>query len=385
MRTDWPRYRPPWEEQRSTGSGRRAQDLPDLIEAAALAHDLGHPPFGHNGEEALGRMMQLHARGMFEGNAQSFRIVTNLEPKVYQGGRSCGLDLTRATLNAILKYPIGEAQAWSKGEKKFCIYDDQEDEAVVTWIFEGEPPTRTIATDMLEAADDIAYAAHDFEDGVWSTMIPLYRLIEGDEQPIGRLQSRVDVAVPGLFEPAGAKEELVGFVDDYDLRSQPWACRPFDRSRAARASLKGLTARMIGDLIGAITPDDKFTTLSDEVRRRLELLKAMAWIWMIEDPVEESVRYGQRRLVEALFEAFWENPKMLPHREAWQETAQAGPSSHDRHLSHADATTDPAELVIWRHKARLICDHVAGMTDLYAMHVHDEMFRGGGAGLLRRV
>lgn len=143
-----------------------AKDLPDLIEAAALAHDLGHPPFGHNGEEALTRMMARHARGMFEGNAQSFRIVTNLEPKVYAGSRSCGLDLTRATLNAILKYALGEEQAWAEQRAKFCVYRDDEDEAVFSWIFDGGQPARTIATYMLEAADDIAYAAHDFEDGV---------------------------------------------------------------------------------------------------------------------------------------------------------------------------------------------------------------------------
>jgi dGTPase len=106
--------------------------LPDLVEAACLSHDLGHPPFGHTGEEALDTL--LHERwGMrFEGNAQSFRIVTLLEPKKYARletpvGRPLGLDLSRATLRAMIKYPWSEAQAIEAGLHKFGVYDDVDD------------------------------------------------------------------------------------------------------------------------------------------------------------------------------------------------------------------------------------------------------------------
>ena len=369
-----------------------AADLPDLIEAAALAHDLGHPPFGHNGEVALTSLMRRHAGGQFEGNAQSFRICTFLEPKKFMADRSCGLDLTRTTLNAILKYPWTEDQA-SSGQtpdgktKKFCIYDEAVDREVFAWIFETaqDQPARTIATDMLEAVDDIAYAAHDFE--VWSRLVPLSELIDADTSVASALVKHLLKAKPALFGDEDAVgKELAEFFDQYQLADARWASKPFDRSRRSRAELKRLTAAMIGDFIEELTPDDRFVGLTDDAKRRLALLKGMAWVWMIENPEEESVRYGQRRLIEALFEAYWENPMMLPNRELWEGVLDQRPSAADAQASGVSlADTEPGDLAVWKSKARIICDHVAGMTDLYALHIRDQMFGGGSSGLLRLV
>lgn len=345
-------------------------DLPDLIEAACLAHDLGHPPFGHNGEQALQAKMREHAGGLFEGNAQSMRIVTRLEPKVFRGV-SLGLDLCATTLRAIVKYPCSEAAPLGSAEHpKFCFYDDADDRQITEWLYgDLAKAERTLAAEILEAADDIAYGAHDFEDGVWSGMIPLWQLHRDVGDARYRLRRRLaergsgpDVAVDSLLEDLLAP-----------VRDAGWIAQPFDRTLQSRAELKNFCAQLIGDLIGAVTPNKRFQRpLPTATEQRIDLLKAMAWKWMIEDPGQETVRFGQRRLVEDLFEGFWENPLMLPTRSEWNQL-------QDR------SQTLPLTRRVWREKARLVCDHLAGMTDLYALHVHSEMFAGGGPPNLRLI
>jgi len=369
---------------RLDGVVEEPKHLPDLIEAACLAHDLGHPPFGHNGEKALQSMMYKHARRSFEGNAQSFRIVTNLEPKVQAAGRWCGLDLTRTTLKAILKYPWDENDERAKKKDKFCLYDEPDDRAVFDWLFEGEKPDRTIATDILETADDIAYAVHDFEDGVWSGMIPLFRLYDTT-----KTDAR-DLLIKKVEElDARDGDNLFTGVDFDSLfdqllpdpESDPWATVPFDRSRDARAGLKNFSAGLIGEFIRAVTPEDSFEAPQGNVKRRLRLLTGMARVWMIESATQETLRFGQRRLVEDLFEGYWANPGML-QRETWARVGD--PTQSDRDLSgDKSAKVKPEDLKVWQGKARVICDHVAGMTDLYALHMHSEMYAGGSPPNLR--
>jgi dGTPase len=365
----------------------RFDDLADLIEGACLAHDLGHPPFGHNGEQALQAMMKKHAQSLFEGNAQSFRIVSNLELKYENGTRSYGLNLTRTTLKAILKYPWDErSPAVDAKHPKFCVYDDAEDRAAYEWLFKGEPQPvdprdrRTLATDILEAADDIAYAAHDFEDGVWSGMIPLHLLISGDSGAIGALEKTVRERDSELFRNVSVKKRVTELLKP--IKTRAWTQKPFDRARTSRGELKNFTAKLIGDLMDEVTAGDRFVPPDDETQRKLYVLTGMAWTWMIRSPQLATLQYGQRRLIESLFEGYWENPQMLPQREQWMKLYEEGPSDEDR-MANPAATRDDA--VVWRGKARLICDHIAAMTDLYALHVHGEMFGGGVAPGLRLV
>lgn len=362
-------------------------DLPDLIEAACLAHDLGHPPFGHNGEQALQTMMTKHAQGLFEGNAQSFRIVSNLELKYENGTRSYGLNLTRTTLKAILKYPWDErSPSVDAKHPKFCVYDDPDDRAVYDWVFKNDPlpadprQRRTLATMILDTADDIAYAAHDFEDGVWSGMIPLHLLVSGDTSAIGLLEQTVQDRHPDLFKGVKVSTHVRKLLKP--IRTREWAQKPFDRARKSRGELKNFTAELIGDLIDAVTTNDRFDPPDSETSRKLYILTGMAWAWMIRSPQLATLQYGQRRLIESLFEGYWENPQMLPQRERWMEIYEAGLSAEDS-MANPQAKRDDA--LVWRAKARLICDHIAGMTDLYALHVHSEMFGGGLTPGLRLV
>src|SRR5215469_8326142 len=148
---------------------------PDLVDAACLAHDLGHPPFGHNGEAALAQLAA--ACGGFEGNAQSLRLITRLEAKVPWAG----LNLTRATLDATLKYPwLGPGEDASSAGK-YGVYGD--DAVAFSWIRVGAPVERPcLEAQVMDWADDVAYSVHDLEDGLHAGLVTLTALNDGTER-----------------------------------------------------------------------------------------------------------------------------------------------------------------------------------------------------------
>ncbi|MEV4242880.1 deoxyguanosinetriphosphate triphosphohydrolase [Streptosporangium canum] len=206
---------------------------PDLMETACLAHDLGHPPFGHNGETALNELAA--GCGGFEGNAQSLRLLTRLEAKVLtEDGRSAGLNLTRASLDAAVKYP------WTRETSpKYCAYGD--DMAVFEWIREGAPRGRvSFEAQIMDWADDVAYSVHDLEDALHSGAVAPEALRDPAERREVCATTRAWYAPEA--EP-GELEDLFG-----RLVAQPLWPRHFDGSLAALAAIKGLTSSLIGHL-----------------------------------------------------------------------------------------------------------------------------------------
>jgi dGTPase len=207
---------------------------PDLVDAACLAHDLGHPPFGHNGESALADVAA--PCGGFEGNAQSLRLLTRLEAKV----PGAGLNLTRATLDATLKYP------WLAGPglPKYGAYAD--DAEAFAWIRQGAPAGRpSLEAQVMDWADDVAYSVHDLEDGLHAGLITLRALRDETERKAISELTASQYVTPGSASP----EELAGVFGE--LLALPCWPAGFDGGPQSLAGLKNLTSELIGRLCGA--------------------------------------------------------------------------------------------------------------------------------------
>lgn len=211
---------------------------PDVVDTACLAHDIGHPPFGHNGERALSEWSA--DIGGFEGNAQTLRLLTRLEPKVFgDDGHPYGLNLTRASLDASCKYPwpSSSSVADPSGRAKFGFYAD--DEPAFHWLREGAPDrVRCIEAQVMDLSDDIAYSVHDFEDAVVNGYID-----------VAALSSRTDhdALVGSMYEWIGGEvthDELIEAFDRLDSLDA-WV-GDWDGSRRAQARLKNLTSQLIG-------------------------------------------------------------------------------------------------------------------------------------------
>jgi dGTPase len=227
--------------------GRTLGCDPDIVETAALAHDLGHPPFGHNGERALDEVSG--AAGGFEGNAQTLRLLTRLEAKtIAPDGRSVGLNLTRATLDASTKYPWTRADAPAAARTsdgcKFGVYDDDLD--VFAWVREGvSGDRRCVEAQVMDLADDVAYSVHDLEDGVVAGKVDLAWLAD----PVRRAE--VWRTVREWYLPSVTDDELDGVWQGIAAMGS-WPRTSYDGSRPALSALKNLTSDLIGRFCSAV-------------------------------------------------------------------------------------------------------------------------------------
>jgi dGTPase len=339
------------------GLGKTLGCDPDLVETACLAHDLGHPPFGHTGEAALDEVAQ--ACGGFEGNAQSLRILTRLEPKTFApDGRSVGLNLTRAALDASCKYPWTRADDPSGEGRKYGVYDDDRD--VFGWLREGLPgPQRCLEAQVMDWSDDIAYSVHDLEDALHAGHLRLRVLDDPDERA-----ALVELA--GSRWPAAGADAVEAALGR--LRALPYWPATYDGSHRALAALKTTTSELIGRFCqaaedatrqaygaGRLARYDADLVVPEDARLEVEVLKAIAARYVMEsDPA--TARYAVQRevvqeLVELLLQRAPDGLLGLP-RDAYVE-----------------ARDDAARL-------RAVVDHVASLTDRSALANHAAL-RGG--------
>jgi dGTPase len=322
----------------------------DVVDTACLAHDLGHPPFGHNGETALDAVAA--GIGGFEGNAQTLRLLTRLEPKrAHPDGRPAGLNLTRASLDAATKYP------WRRGRAphptmNFGVYDD--DLEVFEWFRAGAPEgRRAVEAEVMDWSDDVAYSVHDVEDAVASGWLDPRLLWErGDVEAV--LAVAGEVYEPGLTpdELAEALERLLatGAVPD-----------AYDGSRQSLAALKDMTSRLIGRFVVSVeqatraehgpaplTRHGGRLVVPREARAECAVLKAVAAHYVMHAAERVALHVRQREVVAELVAAF-----------------EADPARLDPDLRHDwdDAAGDAAAL-------RVLVDQVASLTDVRALALH---------------
>ncbi|GAA4888973.1 anti-phage deoxyguanosine triphosphatase [Ferrimonas pelagia] len=339
-----------------------------LIEALCLAHDIGHPPFGHGGEIALNYMMREH--GGFEGNGQTFRILTQLEPYT----QHYGMNLSRRSLLGVLKYPVChgsvakpqqhppavnfrqlKASDWQPAKALF-----DEDSAILDWVlaplcsddrqqFQCVTDTpganghlrarhRSLDCSIMELADDIAYSVHDLEDAI----------------------------VLGIVHPDSWDNEV-----QQALKQGP---SPYQDSEMARISAdlfckeqyrrKDAIGTLVNGLVCAVTlkaqPDlqnpllAQRAVLEPDYQALLKLLKRFVLHNVVKKPEVQLLEFKGQQMVMELFEAFASDPERLLPRitgQIWQQHTAAGHSG-----------------------SRVIADYISGLTDDFAARLHENLF-----------
>ena len=332
--------------QISREMGARLGCDPDVVDVAGLAHDLGHPPFGHNGEAALDAAAQNC--GGFEGNAQTLRVLTRLEAKV----DGAGLNLTRASLDATCKYP------WPRrpGRRKFGVYAD--DAPVFEWLRRSAPPgeRRCLEAQVMDWADDVAYSVHDVEDGVHGGYLALHHLLADADE---RAALCADVAGTYSDTPVGELgEALEALLGDEVVA----AAAGYDGSYRAQIALKRmtsvLTGRFVASAVGATTarygnrPLRRYAAdlvVPKPVRDQCALLKGMALRYVMRARAAEQWYEQQRTILVELVEAL---------------------------CRRAPEHLDPMFAPLWRDapddaaRLRVVIDQVASLTDPAAVAWH---------------
>ena len=321
---------------------------PDVVDAACLSHDLGHPPYGHNGERALNDWAA--DIGGFEGNAQSLRVLARLEPKsIGPDGTPYGLNLTRASLDATAKYPwsrqAGVTDAGS-GRQKYGHY--AEDQAIFDWLRTGAPTGRLcIEAQVMDLADDIAYSVHDFEDAI----------VEGYIE-VGEIASRADheALIEGAASWVGPDFELDELASAFDRldRLEPWPER-WDGGRADRGRLKNLASALIGRFAGAAT------MATHEAYPAAQLARYGADL-VVPAPIRAEIAVLKGIVGSHVMASAARQPLYRRQREELLQLAQVL-------LEIAPAHLDPDFADDWMHapsdaaRKRAIVDQIASLTD----------------------
>ncbi|MDD8058337.1 MULTISPECIES: anti-phage deoxyguanosine triphosphatase [Shewanella] len=349
-----------------------------LIESICLAHDIGHPPFGHGGEVALNYMMRHH--GGFEGNGQTFRILSRLEPYT----PSWGMNLTRRTLLGIMKYPAMHSQLFINLNKPDIanhrqlkpsdwppvkgLFDD--DQPIIDWVLSAlsdndrqrfissEQSTvntqyphlktrfKSLDCSIMELADDIAYAVHDLEDAI---VMGIVNQRQWQHDVVDQLNSIDDQWLKS--EIANIGEKL--FSHEHHLR-------------------KDAIGTLVNGFVTAIninTNDDfeaellKYNAeLQADFALTLHVLKQLVFKYVIRKPEIQMLEYKGQQIIMELFEAFASDPeRLLPL------------NTRERWLTATAAQTNPM---------RVIADYISGMTDEFAGRLHQQLFGSKTAGIL---
>jgi dGTPase len=344
---------------------------PDAVEASCLAHDLGHPPFGHIAEDVLReRAANEQLLDRFEGNAQSFRIVTRLA----QRARGDGLDLTRQTLDGLLKYPW---RHWSKDqspkrtrERKWGCYDA--DKSAFAWVRKFEPrekprelPRRSVEAWIMEWADDLTYAVHDVQDFYRAGLIPLERLGKANSDEMRhflQLLEQLEAESPGSLE--APLDEVKTAATELLPRHAPsgrYRHTALDRRGMQRIASELITEYFSAFRIESGPRDTIVLRISDPQWVEVLALKALVRAYVIRRPGLAVVQHGQKRLIGELFDFYLS-----------ASAAEGG----DRRL-FSPATRERLERATsHEQRVRLVIDLISGLTEETAIQLHRRLLGG---------
>jgi dGTPase len=334
----------------------RALELdPDVAEAAALAHDLGHPPFGHVAETQLDHLMEKEglAEG-FEGNAQSFRVVNKLA--LHFLGHP-GLNLTRATLNGMLKYPCLHLKG--KDPKKWGAYQTEEPE--FRWArqeFESGDLRRSVEAEVMDWADDVTYAVHDAGDFYRAGLMPLDRLTLDESERkrfFDGMERRYAMQGKPLPYPRAELERVFhSLIQYFPIHER------YRGTNQHRCLLRAYTAQLIRDYIYAVElslgarPSGRFVSISEGAVKEVTVWKELTWYYVILNPSLATQQEGQRRVISGLFDIF------------------GAAAKHHRYVLFPDPVREELEAVAGDTKAELrtVADMIAGMAERQAVDMY---------------
>ncbi|MDO5673052.1 MAG: deoxyguanosinetriphosphate triphosphohydrolase [Actinomycetaceae bacterium] len=345
---------------------------PDVVDAACLSHDLGHPPFGHNGERILARIAA--GIGGFEGNAQTLRLLARLEPKVVDtDGRPAGLNLTRAALDATVKYP------WTRykgpeagGSEKFGVYED--DLEILSWmrgdvleLDSDKRYKRCIEAQVMDLSDDIGYSVHDVEDAIQMGVLDPKSL-----DPQSSLMADVLATTRKWYKTTWSDKELLEAFSR--LASLDSWLGSFTGTYGDLAALKDMTSQLIGRFVeaahnatrevygpGRLTRYSADLVIPETTWQEITVLKGLA-VHFVMAPREKTVDHFNQQdtlndLVGVLLEAQESGEHALeePFAALWSQAgAGAGDLQTDRDAG----------------RLRAVIDQVASLTDVSAQRWH---------------
>lgn len=305
--------------QIARGIGKTLGADPDLTELAGLSHDIGHPPYGHNGERALDEAAA--DCGGFEGNAQTLRILSRLEPKVLGDSAvgagtdagavpvSYGLNLTRASLDAACKYPWGPVDEHGNKRAKYSAY--AEDVETLEWIREGAPEGRKcLEAQIMDWSDDVAYSVHDVEDGILSGRI--------DFGVLWDLVELAALAEKGARVFGGTPEELLEAADRLRAMTLVSRAADFGGSMQDLAALKAMTSELVSRFVtaavtgtrqqfgeGALGRYAADLVIPEPVQAEVTLLKSVAVLYVMDEAQHLANQQRQRERIFRVTDYLW--------------------------------------------------------------------------------
>lgn len=324
----------------------------DSAEAAGLAHDLGHPPFGHIAERVLDECCTASDVDGFEGNAQSFRIVTKLAVRREQ----LSLDLSARTLDGILKYPWMSDHPNARKKDKWGAYLSERDDFQRVRT-DPDDTSQSLEAAIMDWADDISYAVHDLEDFYRAGFIRLGSLFRDEV-------ARTEFLAKALKEWGGENwsaeaTEVFDFISRFVLIEAD-----FDGTERSRSEVNRMGSALIGRyVLGTELNATGGLEISEDLRKEVHLLKQLTWQFVINDPPLATLQRGQERVVRDLFEALteWTTQERRQQRLPTRLRDLLERASKEEHVSDRAV------------RARATADYISSLTEDQALDLHSRL------------